>query len=481
MPGRYHAPFAEQGTHRIDADIADRLLKLALSKGGDYADLFFEYSASGSYVYDEQILKSARRAVSMGLGVRVMKGDATGYAYCEDFSNEAMKRAAETAARIAAGGKPVSPQAVSIRETPNRYPVREESFDVDGEAKKAILERADRAARAADGRVIRVDASFAESVREILVANSLGHMARDRQPLIRFGVRVIAESDGNRQSGSSGGGGRMGLEYFDEKTPEWHAEQAAQQALVMLDAREAPAGEMDVVLGPGDSGILLHEAVGHGLEADFNRKKTSNYSGRVGEEVASELCTVVDDASLRGSRGSINVDDEGQLPARSVLIEDGVLKGYMQDRHSAEFFGTRPDGHGRRQSFRSHPMPRMTNTMLLGGKDAPEDIIRSVSRGVYAKKFGGGQVDISNGDFVFSLTEGYLIEDGKLTAPLKGVNLIGNGPEAMRNVVMLGHDFEVSDGIWTCGKEGQSVPVGVACPSIKIASMTVGGTQVAGR
>jgi TldD protein len=481
MPGRYHAPFAEQGSHRIDADIADRLLKLALSKGGDYADLFFEYSASGSYVYDEQILKSARRAVSMGLGVRVMKGDATGYAYCEDFSFEAMKQAAETAARIAAGGKPVAPQAVSVRETPSRYPVREESFDVDGEAKKAILERADRAARAADARVIRVDASFAESVREILVANSLGHMARDRQPLIRFGVRVIAESDGNRQSGSSGGGGRMGLEYFDETTPEWHAEQAAQQALVMLDAREAPAGEMDVVLGPGDSGILLHEAVGHGLEADFNRKKTSNYSGRVGEEVASELCTVVDDASLRGSRGSINVDDEGQLPARSVLIEDGVLRGYMQDRHSAEFFGTSPDGHGRRQSFRSHPMPRMTNTMLLGGQEAPEDIVRSVRRGVYAKKFGGGQVDISNGDFVFSLTEGYLIEDGKLTAPLKGVNLIGNGPEAMRKVVMLGHDFEVSDGIWTCGKEGQSVPVGVACPSIKIASMTVGGTQVAGR
>jgi TldD protein len=247
----------------------------------------------------------------------------------------------------------------------------------------------------------------------------------------------------------------------------------------MLDAREAPAGEMDVVLGPGDSGILLHEAVGHGLEADFNRKKTSNYSDRVGELVASPLCTVVDDASLAGSRGSINIDDEGQLPARSVLIESGVLRGYMQDRHSADFFGTVPDGHGRRESFRSHPMPRMTNTMLLAGEDAPEDIIRSVRRGVYAKKFGGGQVDISNGDFVFSLTEGYLIEEGKLTAPLKGVNLIGNGPEAMRKVEMLGHDFQISDGIWTCGKDGQSVPVGVGCPTIKIAAMTVGGTQVA--
>ncbi len=479
MIARYHAPFAEQGSHPIDADIANRLLKIAMGKGGDYADLFFEYSVSGSYIYEEQILKSARRAVSMGLGVRVMKGDATGYAYCEDFSFDAMKQAAETAAQIAIGGQPVAPLGVAMRDIPSRYPVPVESLDVEGEAKKALLERADRAARASDPRVIRVDASFAESLREILIANSLGHMARDRQPLIRFGVRVIAEDGGNRQSGSSGGGGRMGLDYFDEKTPEAHAEQAVQQALVMLDAREAPAGEMDVVLGPGDSGILLHEAVGHGLEADFNRKKTSNYSDRVGEHVASELCTVVDDASLQGSRGSINVDDEGQLPARSVLIEEGVLKGYMQDRHSAEFFGTSPDGHGRRQSFRSHPMPRMTNTMLLGGTDAPEDVIRSVNRGVYAKKFGGGQVDISNGDFVFSLTEGYLIEDGRVTAPLKGVNLIGNGPEAMRKVVMLGHDFEVSDGIWTCGKDGQSVPVGVGCPTIKIAGMTVGGTQMA--
>ncbi|MGB5192638.1 MAG: TldD/PmbA family protein, partial [Polyangiales bacterium] len=328
MTGRYHAPFAEHGSHAIDADIANRLLRIALGKGGDYADLFFEYSVSGSYAYDEQILRSARRAVSMGLGVRVMKGDATGYAYCEELSFEAMKRAAETAAQIAAGGKPHSPVGVTLRELPDRYPIAVESIDVDGAAKKAILERADRAARAADSRVIRVDASLAEGVREILVANSLGHMARDRQPMMRFGVRVIAQDGDNRQSGSSGGGGRLGLEYFDDRAPEWHAEQAVKQALVMLDAREAPAGEMDVVLGPGDSGILLHEAVGHGLEADFNRKNTSNYSNRIGEEVASALCTVVDDASLPGSRGSINVDDEGLLPTRSVLIEDGVLRGY---------------------------------------------------------------------------------------------------------------------------------------------------------
>jgi TldD protein len=480
MAGRYHAPFAPRGSHAIDADIANRLLRVAMEQGGDYADLFFEYTVSGSYGYDEQILKSARRAVSMGLGVRVMKGDATGYAYCEELSLEAMKQAARTAAQIAAGGTPVAPVDVEARTIPDRYPVSVESIDVEGEAKKALLERADRAARAADPRVIRVDASLVEGAREILVANSLGHMARDRQPMMRFGVRVIAEDKGNRQSGSSGGGGRLGLEYFERKSPEWHAQQAVTQALIMLDAREAPAGEMEVVLGPGDSGILLHEAVGHGLEADFNRKKTSNYTDRVGQEVASSLCTVVDDASLAGSRGSINIDDEGQLPTRSVLIEGGVLRGYLQDRHSAEFFGAPPDGHGRRESFRSHPMPRMTNTMLLAGQDDPEEILASVKRGIYAKKFGGGQVDIANGDFVFSLTEGYLIEDGKLTAPLKGVNLIGNGPDAMRKVTMLGHDFAVSDGIWTCGKDGQSVPVGVGCPTIKIASMTVGGTQVAG-
>ncbi|HEX4353470.1 MAG TPA: metallopeptidase TldD-related protein, partial [Polyangiales bacterium] len=281
-----------------------------------------------------------------------------------------------------------------------------------------------------------------------------------------------------RQSGGSGGGGRMSLEYFDQKSPEWHAAEAVRHALAMLDARESPAGEMEVVLAPGDSGVLLHEAVGHGLEADFNRKGTSNYSGRVGQSVASELCTVVDDATQFGSRGSIRVDDEGNLPERAVLIENGKLAGYMHDQHSALHFKTKPTGNGRRESFQSHPMPRMTNTWLLAGPHDPDAIIKSVKRGIYARKFGGGQVDISNGDFVFSLTESYLIEDGKLTAPLKGVNLIGNGPDVMSKVSMLGTDFETSDGVWTCGKDGQSVPVGVGCPTIKIASMTVGGTQM---
>lgn len=475
MTHRYTAPFAEGGSAPISAAIAERLLAKALERGGDYADLFFEYEVSGSYGYEEGILKSAARGVSLGLGVRVQKGDATGYAYTEDLTPEAMERAATIAAQIAdAGGR--APLGLEPLSPPSRYRVDVLSFDVGGEEKRELLRRADAAARAEDPRVTRVEASLSEQLREILIATSDGVLVRDSQPLVRFGVRVIAEDRGQRRSGSSGGGGRVGLAYFDAKSPEWHAKEAVRQAITMLDAREAPAGELEVVLAPGDSGILLHEAVGHGLEADFNRKRTSNYTDQIGERVASELCTVVDDATLPNSRGSIDVDDEGNVPESALLIEKGVLRGYMQDRHSAAHFGVRPSGNGRRESFKSHPMPRMTNTMLLAGEDDPEEIVRSVKRGVFARKFGGGQVDISNGDFVFSLTESYLIEDGKITAPLKDVNLIGNGPDVMRKVTMLGHDLELSDGIWTCGKDGQSVPVGVACPTIKISAITVGGT-----
>jgi TldD protein len=478
MATRYAAPFAPGGAEPIDHETSRKLLGIALSKGGSYADLFFEYSASGSYSYDEGILKSAGRAVTLGLGVRVMKGDATGYAYVEDLSFEAMSRAAKTAANIASGTtKWTAPQFVTPT-IASRYDVRELSLDMPGVDKRALLERADKRARAQDKRIIRVDASLSEELREVLIASSDGKFVHDTQPLIRFGVRVIAEQDGRRQTGSSGGGGRIGLDYFDGRSPEWHADEAVRQALMMLDAREAPAGEMEVVLGPGDSGILLHEAVGHGLEADFNRKRTSNYTDQVGQRVASDLCTVVDDATLAHSRGAVNVDDEGNVPTSSVLIENGILRGYMHDRHSADFFHTQATGNGRRESFKSHPMPRMTNTLLLAGQHSRDDIIKSVKRGIYASHFGGGQVDISNGDFVFSLTEGYLIEDGKFTAPVKGVNLIGNGPEVMRKVVMLGNDMQTSDGIWTCGKDGQSVPVGVGCPTIKISAMTVGGTEL---
>jgi TldD protein len=478
MGSRYAAPFVPGGPQPIDAETARKLLEIALSQGGTYADLFFEYEASGSYAFDEGILKSAGRAVSMGLGVRVMKGDATGYAYVEDLSFEAMSRAARTASAIASGGRgQVAPEFVKPRVV-ERYGVPHLSLDAPGPDKRALLERADKAARAKDPRIVRVDASLSEDLREVLLATSDGKLMFDRQPLLRFGVRVIAEQNGKRQAGSSGGGGRVGLEYFDGKSPEWHAEEAVRQALVMLEAREAPAAEMEVVLGPGDSGILLHEAVGHGLEADFNRKRTSNYTDQVGQRVASELCTVVDDATLAHSRGAVNIDDEGNVPTQSVLIEQGILRGYMHDRHSADFFKVTPTGNGRRESFKSHPMPRMTNTLLLAGPHDPGEIIGSVKRGIYASHFGGGQVDISNGDFVFSLTESYLIEDGKITAPLKGVNLIGNGPDVMRKVVMLGRDMQTSDGIWTCGKDGQSVPVGVGCPTIKISAVTVGGTEL---
>ncbi len=474
----YKAPFGPGGASEVDEQIASKLLAVALSRGADYADLFFEYRAAGGLVFDEGILKSASRGVSMGLGVRAQQGDATGYAYTERLDWDAMKRAAETAASIASGGSSPPPQKVDIRPLPSRYELDTVTLDVPGIEKRKILERAAAAAHAYDKRVVKVECSFAEEIREILVVTSDGRLARDVQPLMRFGVRVIAEENGKRQEGSSGGGGRTTIGYFDGKSPEWHAKRAAEQAILMLSAQEAPAGQMEVVLAPGDSGILLHEAVGHGLEADFNRKGTSNYSGQIGQLVASELCTVVDDATLLQSRGSINVDDEGNEPRSSTLIENGKLVGYMHDRLSAKHYKLGPSGNGRRESFACAPMPRMTNTILLAGPHDPEEILRSVKRGVFAKKFGGGQVDISNGDFVFSLTESYLVEDGKITAPLKGVNLIGNGPDVLRKVTMLGNDVETSDGIWTCGKDGQSVPVGVGCPTIKIGSITVGGTKV---
>jgi TldD protein len=476
---RYRAPFAAGGPAAIDAVLAERLLAVALGRGADYADLFFEYRASASFVFEEGILKSASRSVSLGLGVRAVKGDATGYAYVQALDEDAMRRAAETAASIAASGQSVAPVPVTARSIAHRYDLPMLTLDVEGAVKKALLERAANHAKAFDSRIVKADASFVEEVREILLFTSDGTMATDVQPLFRFGISVVAEgADGRRESASSGGGGRTSLAYFDGKSPEWHAEQACKEALIKLDAQEAPAGQFEVVLAPGDSGILLHEAVGHGLEADFNRKGTSNYSGAIGTEVASPLCTVIDDATLLQSRGSINVDDEGNEPHSSVLIENGKLVGYMHDRLSAKHFKVRPAGNGRRETFAAVPMPRMTNTILAKGPHDPEEILKSVKYGIYAKKFGGGQVDISNGDFVFSLTESYLVEDGKITAPLKGVNLIGNGPDVLRKVSMLGNDVEISDGIWTCGKQGQSVPVGVGCPTIKISAITVGGTKV---
>lgn len=474
----YRAPFRPGGPTPVDPALCQRILTEALSSGGDYADIFFEYRAAAGFSYEEGILKAASKGAGLGVGIRVQRGDATGYAYVEDIDPEALLAAAKTAAQIARSGAHVAPTKLISRSVPHRYDLDTLSLEASGETKRALLERASRAAHAFDSRIVKVESSFSEEVREIVLATSDGRFVHDIQPMLRFGVRAIAEASGRRQDGSSGGGGRTTLGYFEGHSPESHAELAAKQALTMLDASDAPAGELPVVLAAGDSGILLHEAVGHGLEADFNRKGTSNYTGQIGKQVASELCTVVDDATLLQSRGSINVDDEGYEPGRTVLIENGVLVGYMQDRMSAKHFSTTPTGNGRRESYACSPMPRMTNTILLAGKSDPEEMLRSVSRGIYAKKFGGGQVDISNGDFVFSLTESYLIEDGKIGRPLKGVNLIGNGPEVLRRVSMLGTDVEISDGNWTCGKDGQSVPVGVGCPSIKIDRITVGGTNV---
>jgi TldD protein len=481
LPAALRAPFAAGGPTAIDAALANKLLGLALDAGGDYADIYFEFRVSADYALEEEQIRTLGRGITLGLGVRVTKGDATGYAYCEDLAWEKMAHAAKTAGQIAAGGghAPVGLGALTSIPTPSFYTVPTPSLVVPTQDKLALLRAADKAARAFDPRIVKVEASFAESIKEVLLFTSDGRMATDVQPLMRFGVRAVAEDGAKRQSGSGGGGGRYGLDYFEDakRDAAAHGREAARIAIAMLDARDAPAGEMPVVLGPGDSGILLHEAVGHGLEADFNRKETSNYSGQMGKNVASPLCTVVDDATIVNSRGAVNVDDEGYAGQRNVLIENGVLVGYMHDRLSAKHYGIKPTGNGRRESFRSMPLPRMTNTSLLGGKDNPEDIIKSVKKGIYAKRFSGGQVNISNGDFLFSLTESYLIEDGKLTAPLKGVNLIGNGPEVLRRVDMLGSDFELSDGIWTCGKDGQSVPVNVGTPTVRIGSITVGGTQ----
>jgi TldD protein len=484
LPPALRAPFSAGGASTIDAQIANRLLALALESGGDYADLYFEFVVFANYVLEEEQVRTLGRSITVGLGVRVLKGDATGYAYCEDLSWEKMAHAAKTAGQIATGGghAPVGIDLAPVP-TPSFYLIATPSLLVPAQEKLALLREADRAARAYDARIVRVQASFNESIKEVLLFTSDGRMASDVQPMIRFGVSAIAEEGGKRQGGSGGGGGRYGMEYFQapgaqvRRDAAAHGREAARVAIAMLDARDAPAGEMTVVLGPGDSGILLHEAVGHGLEADFNRKETSKYTGQIGKPVASPLCTVVDDGTIASSRGAINVDDEGYVGQRNTLIENGVLVGYMHDRLSAKHYGIQPTGNGRRESFRSMPLPRMTNTSLLGGKDSPEDIIKSVSRGIYAKRFSGGQVDISNGDFVFSLSESYLIEDGKLTAPLKGVNLIGNGPDVLQRVDMLGTDYELSDGIWTCGKDGQSVPVNVGTPTVRIASITVGGTQ----
>jgi TldD protein len=450
----------------------------ALSQGGDYADVYFEYLLTSSIAIDESMVKSASQGVSMGVGVRVISGERTGYAYSDDLSPEKIKKAARAAAHIANAPAKVEKFDLNEGVRHNLYPVLVSPTETAFADRVELVKRADRAARAYDPRIFQVQAVYADNLRQVMVATSEGVLTLDRQPLARMSVSALARAGGGApQRGHAGGGGRVELTYFlTEKTPEHFAREAAREAIVMLEAVEAPAGEMTVVLGPGWPGILLHEAVGHGLEADFNRKGVSAFSGRVGQKVASELCTVIDDGTIGGRRGSLNVDDEGNPTQKNVLIENGILRGYLQDKLSSRLLRSASTGSGRRESYAHIPMPRMTNTFMLAGESDPEEIIRSVPKGLYCANFGGGQVDITSGNFVFSASESYFIEDGKLTRPVRNATLIGNGPEALKYVSMVGSDLKLDEGIGVCGKEGQSVPVGVGIPTIKIDRMTVGGT-----
>jgi TldD protein len=461
----------------VSERLIERCLAEALSAGGDYADLYFESVTSTSLGIDESLVKSASQGVSLGCGVRVLSGERTGYAYTDDLSSDALLKAARTAALIASGPAKELMQGFRHTEAESLYPITGATTDAEIAQKLALIQRADHAARAYDTRITQVRASFSDELRRILVAGSDGTFASDTQPLARLNVFVIAKDATNTARGTSGGGGRITMDFFEgDKSPEHFAREAARTAILQLGAIEAPAGEMEVVLGPGWPGVLLHEAVGHGLEADFNRKKTSAFAGLIGQQVASPKVTVVDNGRMPNRRGSINVDDEGNPTQETVLIENGILKGYLSDKLSSRLMGTPNTGSGRRESYHHIPMPRMTNTYMLNGDDMPEDIIKSVKRGLYAVNFGGGQVDITNGKFVFSASEAYLIEDGKVTRPVKGATLIGNGPEALKYVSMVGNDLALDEGIGTCGKSGQSVPVGVGMPTIKLDKMTVGGT-----
>jgi TldD protein len=466
------------GKFNISVSDIESLLGVALSRGGDYADLYFEYATLNSLNLEEQIIKSANRAARLGVGVRVISGEKTGYAYCDEIDVAAIRKAALTAAHIAQSGSGAGPINVS-RESPahDLYPVAQLIEDEPLPRKIELLERIDRTSRAFDRRIREAQVSLADEFKVVLIATSEGKLIGDAQPLARMRVMCIADDDGNLQSGVSGGGGRVGMDFFSDRLLDQYANEAARQAIVQLEAQDAPAGSMEVVLGPGWPGVLLHEAVGHGLEADFNRKGMSAFSGLIGQKVASELCTVVDDGAMPNRRGSLNIDDEGNPTSQTVLIENGVLRGYLQDKLSSRLTGASLTGNGRRESYRHMPMPRMTNTYLLNGASDSDEIIRSVKRGLYAVQFGGGQVDITNGKFVFSATEAYLIEDGKVTMPVKGATLIGNGPDALTKVTAVANDLALDEGVGTCGKDGQSVPVGVGLPTIKISEMTVGGTK----
>jgi len=462
----------------MDDNDIQRLLDTVMSRSVDAADIYFQYSRHESWTLEDGIVKDGGHGVDQGAGIRAVSGEKTGFAYSDEIVLPALGKAADAARSIARQGREGAVQAWRRAGEAALYAPVDPLETLRDEDKIGLMERLDREVRSLDPRVSQVIIQLVGVQDIVLVAASDGTYGADIRPLVRLNVSVIAEADGRREQGFAGGGGRFGYEWLreEERFLEFGRE-AVRQALVNLDAEDAPAGTMTVVLGPGWPGVLLHEAVGHGLEGDFNRRGTSAFSGRIGQRVASPLCTVVDDGTLPHRRGSLNIDDEGTPTQRTTLIEDGILKGYMQDKTNGRLMGQPPTGNGRRESFAHLPMPRMTNTYMLAGPHDPAEIIASVDKGLYASNFGGGQVDITSGKFVFSASEAYLIENGKVTRPVKGATLVGNGPDVLTRVSMVGTDLELDAGVGVCGKEGQSIPVGVGQPTLRVDGLTVGGTR----
>jgi TldD protein len=468
-----------QLTQLVPINLIEDLISIGMGRGADFAEVYLERSVGSSVGLEEKKIRTAAHGISLGVGIRVLAGTEVGYAYSDDLNPNALRETARVAASIARSGGSSTPIAVHEKQTPNRYPIAVPPDTIAPAEKVALLRRGDDVAHRYDSRITQVMGSFSDSTKEILIANSLGLLADDKRVMCRLNFSTIAmDSCGDRRTGYHGGGGRIGFDFFDEFSPEKVAKEAARMAISQLGAVDAPAGPQTIVLSPGWSGVLLHEAVGHGLEADFIHKATSLYAGRVGEKVASELVTVIDNGELEHRRGSLNIDDEGCIAQEKVLIEKGILKGFMVDHLSGQIMGIDSTGSGRRQSYKHAPMPRMTNTYMAGGPHTHDEIMASVDRGLYCASFGGGQVDISNGNFVFEVQEGYLIEKGQVTAPVKNATLIGVGPDAMKNVSMVGNNPELDPGIGSCGKDGQTVPVGVGMPTIRMDEITVGGTTM---
>lgn len=460
----------------LDAQALQGVLSNIMSHQVDYADLYFQYVRSESWGLEEGQVKSGAFSIDQGVGVRAVSGEKTAFAYSDEINLPALQAAAKATRAIAALGGEQTAHSIITPATKSLYLPHDPIASLSAEAKVKLLERLEQFAKQLDPRVTQVMASVAGEYEVVMVARSDGVMAADVRPLVRLSLQVIAEQNGRREQGSSGGGGRFDYSYFTDEVLQSYAEKAVHQALINLDARPAPAGNMTVVLGAGWPGILLHEAIGHGLEGDFNRKGSSAFSGMIGQQVAAKGITIVDDGTISDRRGSLSIDDEGNPTNKTVLIENGILRGYIQDTLNARLMNMPTTGNARRESYAHIPMPRMTNTYMHNGDKDPQEIIQSVKKGLYAANFGGGQVDITSGKFVFSASEAYMIEDGKITYPVKGATLIGNGPDVLTRVSMIGNDMALDSGVGTCGKEGQSVPVGVGQPTLKIDGLTVGGT-----